>query len=132
LIITFLFKIPSFSMIGSFRSSIFPTFGLLTVIDFAQARHGSRVCKRPAFLLSLVSFVELAGEDIPRTVERRQDRIPILSLLSTGRLTFPLLGSCLGSRCKCLSVVLPRSLRMCNAHGAFRHASSVIFSQLNI
>ena len=54
-------------------------------------------------------------------MERRENRIPILSLLPTRRLTFPLLGPYRESRCNCLSDILPLSLCMYNAYGALSH-----------
>lgn len=90
MIIAFLFKTLSFSMIGSFRSSIIATSRsfLLTL---------RRLDKEVAFVSALprlfnVSFVELRRVDIPGAVECCQDRVPILSLLPTRRRTFRPLG----------------------------------------
>lgn len=82
------------------------------------------VSYRVAFFFFYIPETEISGfADIPRAVERREDRVPVLSLLPTGCLALPFLGVSRESYGKCLSVVLPRSLRMCYAFGAPSPAS---------
>ena len=79
-------------MIGSFRMSILATFSLSRVVYTLR-----RLDKEVAFVSATPSLVihllKLPVADIPSAVERRENRVSILSLLPTGRLTFPVLGS---------------------------------------
>ena len=84
-------------MIGSFRTSISATYSLSRAVNTLR-----RLDKEVAFVSAARSLViyllKLPVADIPSAVERRENRIPILSLLPTGRRTFPVLGSCRESR----------------------------------
>jgi hypothetical protein len=116
----------SFSMIGSFRSSISATFlvfrQLLTTLTLRRLdKEVAFVSASPSIHCLVAYLLKLPVADIPCPMERRENRILILSLLPTRRLTFPLLGSYRESRCNCLSEILPRSLCMYNAYGALSH-----------